>query len=202
MNWGTYFMSSLLNRTKCRHIWYKLSVPLRIDLWSSFHSFVPLFQCPIWENKRASGYCWGKKCLSYILIYWEQMWVLFISHKYSTLIVTVAQRLNMRIICLWGFTFTFSFFTFCVSSFRRLLIQLCFSILLTQTTHVEHWNMRTSSGLGAEIAQPLPFDSLSCWEAETCTQPGLRAEGPYGLSARLKPPLIWLNGAVLSCCPN
>lgn len=104
--------------------------------------------------------------------------------------MTVAQRLNVKIILLWGFYF-------CDSQPRRLLLTVNPDSNSGWT--LEHEDKFRSKCKKFSYTSP---DSHSCWVSETYTQPWLEARRLYELRAWLKSPLICLNAAVLSSCPN
>lgn len=81
-------------------------------------------------------------------------------------------------------------------------MQLCFSVLLTQTAQVERWNLRTSSGLSVKIAPPLPSTATVVEWLKHTHSLGLRQIDHMSSVHGSNPPLIWLNAAVLSTCPN
>lgn len=124
-------------------------------------------------------------CLSHILIDWEQMCALFISNKYSPLVVMADQRLYMRIILHLGFR---------AASVNSVALQLnsvglCCSTLLTQTDpagapgQVQAWALKvlrpflgqshkhTAPWLGADGLRVLLSAPLTCLKAVPLTSP-------------------------------
>lgn len=74
------------------------------------------------------------------------------------------------------------------------------SVLITQMTQAEHWNMKTSSGSSAKTASPLPSTAAAVAEAEIHTQPWLLQHGPYELSAWLHSLAPMIKCLIKCCC--
>ena len=101
-----------------------------------------------------------------LLMYWEQMRVLFMPNKYSTLSFSLEASVSRH---------------------------------LMQATDNPGSNHKHEDGFRAGVAPPLHTHTHTHTHTHS---PWLEADRPHGLSARLNSPLIWINAAVLSSCPN